>query len=422
MMLPIHQRAESSSYGQPKHGSLTEIVITRPVSAPFIIPTSEDALEELLSNLPNGFSKDYRFGVGLLWENRFILEAIADIDGISTLVIHGGDGAGDAKITGGTYYLGIQRYHDMRQCLRRLTQRHQRETRSDKQLACFSRLAHAADPLRFPEKAKSLRPDIFADLVNDRQGKVVLSRGDLRTATRLVRDNVMAIAMKEPEVLLNLKADIELVTLGELIERYKKLLASNALEARWQAFLADNPFILNMAFAYPVKVICDRPYVGSKRFNGKGGNYSDFLVAARSTGNVALIEIKHPGVDLLTPRPYRNDTYGPSGELSGSVAQVIAQRVSLQREILQLKEDLEDEVHAHAVATIAIVGRTPEGKAKKRSFEQYRNSLRDVSVVTFDELQQRLEDVFRALSPAAHNHLMQNAEDSSDGKKDDLPF
>jgi hypothetical protein len=108
--------------------------------------------------------------------------------------------------------------------------------------------------------------------------------------------------------------------------------------------------------------------------------------------------------------------------LSGSVAQIIAQRVSLQREILQLKEDLEDEVHAHAVATIVIVGRTPEGKAKKRSFEQYRNGLRDVSVVTFDELQQRLEDVYRALSPAAYSHPMQDAEDRSDGKKDDLPF
>lgn len=65
-----------------------------------------------------------------------------------------------------------------------------------------------------------------------------------------------------------------------------------------------------MAFGYPVKLIADQPYVGGKDINGQGGQYSDFVMAAKATGNLALIEIKRPQHDLLG-KPYRK-TYVPS--------------------------------------------------------------------------------------------------------------
>ncbi|MCY1289211.1 hypothetical protein D9M70_382960 [compost metagenome] len=221
-------------------------------------------------------------------------------------------------------------------------------------------------------------------------------------------------------MLLELKADIERVTLGELIERYKKLMSTGAPEGKWQKFLADNPFILDMAFPYPVKVVCERPYVGNMRFSGRGANYSDFLMVAKSTGNVALIEIKHPQQDLLKTPEYRNNTYGPSFELSGTVAQIINQRASLQRQIHDLNDDLEEPVHAHAVPAIVVIGRTPTDRHQRRSFEQYRNALKDVSVVTFDELQQRLEDIHKALSPASP--ASSNLGSSVSAGDDDVPF
>ncbi|EXF95365.1 hypothetical protein HK44_026530 [Pseudomonas fluorescens HK44] len=52
-------------------------------------------------------------------------------------------------------------------------------------------------------------------------------------------------------------------------------------------------------------------------------------MAAKATGNFALIEIKHPQLDLLG-KPYRK-TYAPSYELSGSVAQIISQHSHVQR-------------------------------------------------------------------------------------------
>ena len=136
-------------------------------------------------------------------------------------------------------------------------------------------------------------------------------------------------------------------------------------------------------------------------------------MAAKATGNLALIEIKHPQHDLLG-KPYRK-TYTPSYELSGSVGQIISQRSYVQREIFGLAHGYNARVHAHAVAAIVIIGRTPIEEDKQAAFEQYRNSLKDVLVVTFDELQERLESIHRALTPQTPAEL----EPIND---EDLPF
>ena len=120
-------------------------------------------------------------------------------------------------------------------------------------------------------------------------------------------------------------------------------------------------------------------------------------MAAKATGNLAVIEIKHHQHFLLG-KPYRN-TFTPSHELSGSVAQVISQRSVLQREILALSHDLDERVHAHHVAAIVIIGRTPSKVSEQRAFEQYRNCLKDVLVITFDEMLERLEGIHKALAP-----------------------
>lgn len=47
------------------------------------------------------------------------------------------------------------------------------------------------------------------------------------------------------------------------------MLDGNANENRWQRFLSENSFVLDMAFGYPVKVIAEQPYVGGKDINGQ---------------------------------------------------------------------------------------------------------------------------------------------------------
>lgn len=394
---PIYPRAGHARYGEPKYDSIKSIMITRPVSRPYTHPGNQNDLETLLRALPEGFAKDWRHGLGFLYEYRFIAQAVASIRGVKGIQLHGEDGRNDAVVKGNTYFLGVEQFQGLRKQLDRLTQRHQRETAEDKKLVCYAGLLHKASPENYPAKARRLPPDLLANLVALGSGPTPLSLKDQKQAAALAQQNVPALAKTARRTLYSLKSEIELVTLGELIEMYRSMLDGNANENKWQRFLSENSFVLDMAFGYPVKLIAEQPYVGGKDINGQGGQYSDFVMAAKATGNLALIEIKHPQHDLLG-KPYRK-TYVPSYELSGAVAQVISQRGVLQKNILGLTEDLDERVHAHAVAAIVIIGRNPKNVAEQRAFEQYRNSLKDVLVITFDEMLERLEAIHKALAP-----------------------
>lgn len=394
---PIFPRSGHSKYASSKYDTIKSIRITRQVCQPYAHPTDEGSVEEVLADLPAGLAKDWRYGLGFHYEYRFIALAVAELIGVEEIVLHGGRGHNDTRVQGSSYFLGVGQLELLRRGLDRLSQRHQRETAADKKLICYTGLLHRAVPDSYPPKARKLPPDVLSNLISLGSVDPQLSPKDQQQAVKLAQQSIPTLAKSEPRTLFNLKAEIELVTLGELIEVYRKMMNSNASEPRWQAFLSENPFILDMAFGYPVKKISDQPYVGGKNFTGRGGQYSDFLMAAKTTGNLALIEIKHPNHDLLG-RQYRQ-TYIPSLELSGSVGQIISQRGNVQREIYGLAHGLKERVHAHAVAAIVIIGRTPEEEDKQQAFEQYRNSLKDVLVVTFDELQVRLESIHQALAP-----------------------
>lgn len=186
-----------------------------------------------------------------------------------------------------------------------------------------------------------------------------------------------------------------------MVDAYKKLMAQKHNEDKWQAFFTNHMFALDMAFGYPVKQVATKAYVGGKDLSGKGGQYTDFLMAARSTGNAAIIEIKHPGCELHAKRSYRDRVYGPSVELSGAVTQVLSQRALLQANIQSLNAQSADmsSVRGYAVSTLIIIGTTPVTEDQRRSFELFRHSMKDVQIVTFDELQTRLEMILKMLQP-----------------------
>jgi hypothetical protein len=49
------------------------------------------------------------------------------------------------------------------------------------------------------------------------------------------------------------------------------------------------------------------------------------------------------------------------------------------------------------VQCLVIAGRSPEGKAQLKSFELFRNALKSVTVITFDELLRKLEHLLEVL-------------------------
>ncbi|RJT23813.1 DUF4263 domain-containing protein [Mesorhizobium waimense] len=63
------------------------------------------------------------------------------------------------------------------------------------------------------------------------------------------------------------------------------------------------------------------------------------MFANQLTDNIAVLEIKTPGMALLSKKEYRGGVFGPSSELVAAVTQILDQINKLQSDIYQLKAD-----------------------------------------------------------------------------------
>jgi hypothetical protein len=198
--------------------------------------------------------------------------------------------------------------------------------------------------------------------------------------------------------LLRLSREIEVVTLEDLLSKFENMLDKNLNENAWQAFFSQNPFVLRLAFGHPVTILGGQTTMGGQKFDGTGGKISDFAVKAAASGNLGLVEIKTPTAKLIEERPYRGDLHAPSRELTGAINQVLDQRYKLQKSISILKDASGQwDVESYAVQGVVIIGRLPAGAALLKSLELFRNALKSVSVITFDELGYKLNHILEVL-------------------------
>jgi hypothetical protein len=226
------------------------------------------------------------------------------------------------------------------------------------------------------------------------QGNEALSEADKGAVINALTAQVESIAETQPDKLAKLRGDIELVTLDALIDRYDKMLNEKLVEGQWQAFFNENPFILNMAFGYPVIKVRDQASVGGRRLSGGGEKITDFLVRNSLTNNTALFEIKTPQTALLNKTPFREGVYTPSGDLSGSINQALDQKYQFQKQIAHIKENSRlYNIESYAVHCCLIIGLAPDGEDQKKSFELFRRNSKDVEIVTFDELLEKLKQL-----------------------------
>lgn len=152
--------------------------------------------------------------------------------------------------------------------------------------------------------------------------------------------------------------------------------------------------------------------MGGHKFDGTGGKISDFAVKAAASGNLGLVEIKTPTAKLIEEKPYRGDLHAPHRELTGAINQILDQRYKLQKSISTLKDASRRwDVESYAVQGVVIIGRLPTGAALLKSFELFRNALKSISVITFDELGYKLEhllEVLRSDNPIRTNRTTNN--------------
>lgn len=398
--LTIYPFTRSGLSYEPKYRGLHEIFIGARRDGPYKNPTGFHDVESILGDLPEGLERDPLKGLGFAIENRFIADTLSHV--AHGLLVFIGGGTEPPSLTDGVYILNELYLKQLVRGMRSIATRYQRQARTDKSLLAYNSLLAAAIPDKFPKKQKKVPAEAIFELIKVGRTSAQIPKVAQRNIVDLVGDNAREIAKSHPETLYELAAKIEKATLQEMIRKFEVMLGQNLTETKWQAFFEANTFILSMAFAVPTIFVCETPYVHGKRINGKGGKYSDFLMRGQGTGNVALIEIKAPDTDILVAR-YREDQAAPSRELVGAITQVLGQRLSLTTHWHSLKSNDDGplgDANLYSPHAVVLIGRLPSSKSDRQSFEVFRNVLRDVVVLTFDELLSRLEYLDASLSPS----------------------
>ena len=391
-VFPTTNYGGPDNFLQPRYAQIERIRIADPVLVHHVleesVPETSDEILWVLKKLPDVFLKNYRKGLGLKEKYRFVVDAVEELSNCTEIVISKSRTCIDLDKR--IFFIATA---DFKQALERLcflAAIGRRNVRIVSEATAYNILAERTGHQKRPENVDG---DLLLELpVTDTQQEAALS---------VLTKNTKAIAEKKPDELAKLKSNIEYVELDGLINRYDKMINNKRLkEDHWQKFFAENRFILNLAFGYPITIVKDQASVGGHRLDGSGGKIVDFLVKNKVTNNAAIVEIKTPGTPLLNKKPYRSEVYQPSGDLSGSISQVLDQKHYFQREFAQKMQNSKiSDLELYSVHCCLIIGTTPTEADQVQSFEYCRGNSKDVGIVTFDELLTKLKQFQNLLAP-----------------------
>ena len=360
-----------------------------------VVPSTQEEVMQVLEQLPPAFTKDYDHGLGLAKSYRFIVDAVEKLSDCNEIVIFERETGIDQREK--IFSISANDFETARKSLNSITNISRTAARSVKEATIYNLLAERIEQPQIPVTVgrHPLREQITAVA----QGEEPLSDHDLEMVLEVVAQNARSIAETKSAKLSKLQNDIELVTLETLVTRYEEMMTKSLKERSWQDFLNENPFVLSLAFGYPIIKVQDQASVGGRKISGTGGKVADFLVKNSMTNNTAIIEIKTPQKTLLNVPTYREGVYTPSTDLCGSINQVLDQKYRFEREIAQIKENSRiNEIETYSVHCCLIIGTMPPEEDRQRSFELFRRNSKDVEIVTFDELLNKLKHLLGFLT------------------------
>ncbi|MDP5163602.1 Shedu immune nuclease family protein [Pseudomonas syringae] len=358
--------------------------------------TSEDLLELLRETLLPGFTLDPDYGLGIARELKDIIDAVelhSDCSEISFSESEQTCISNNKKI----FTFSTEDYYEATKNIRSISSLGQKAAAEVKDGTIYNLLAGKLDkPLKTIAIGRSpVRHLITAAAL----GKPPLSSGDQDSVITILKTHSKQIAEAKPEALAKLQDEIELVTLEVLIKKYEEKLKRTTIESEWQDFFDSNKFILTMAFGYPIVQILGQASVGGGQLIGGGSKFADFISRNSQTNNAAIFEIKTPGTPLLNKTPFRGKVYSATKEFTGAMVQILDQKYQLAKNLPILKSNDRDlMLEAYAVHCCLIIGSTPKGLDEQKSFELFRRNSREVEVITFDELLEKLKQLHAFLS------------------------
>ncbi len=363
-------------------------------------PDSEEQVFKILESLPPVFSRDHNSGLGFQQSYRFIVEAIEELTNCEEIEIskYCSTAADEEKRV---FHINSSDFESIRIMFDRTTRMAQVAKRTVKQREAYNFFAEVLGQKTIPVKVgrHPLRKAFTEAIHNDKSN---LSEEEQEELVDIVRRNAKSISESKPERLIRLKNDLELVNLENFIDRFRLMLDSNYKECVWQKFFDTNPLILSLAFGYPIIKIGQQASVGGRKLHGGGEKISDFLIKNKATNNAALIEIKTPRPKLVK-REIRRGVFSPSPDLLEGIVQALDQRYQFQREISVIKDKNKlHDIESYFVQCCLLIGTTPNEDDEKKSFELFRGNSKDVQIVTFDELLEKLNQMRELLVPTKY--------------------
>jgi hypothetical protein len=358
-------------------------------------PRTPAEVIHMLARFPEGFTQNPDNGLGLSSTIKFIILAIEHNPEIDLFML---SKVRPTEMSGRIYRLNYQDYETVRRAINKNHRTALAGAAKEEAILAHNALMTKLDPHNYPERTlPASEKTVFKIL--EMSANEDLSEKDQIAAVKVVHRNTRKLASSNPEALLKLRRDIELVNLEEVIRKMEALIETKTPEARWQKFFCDHPFVLSLAFSLPIVLFQEQVSVGGSTFEGTGEKIADFLVKNDITDNAALIEIKAASTPLLGG-PYRG-VCPPSHHLSGAITQVLDQKHKLEEEFQTKRyRSKNGKIERYAVRCIVIAGTTPGGRDDVKSFELFRGTLHDVLVVTFDELLEKLRHLRNFLSKA----------------------
>ena len=368
---------------------------TRPLEEPIEAediadsPSSTDQILMILESLPPAFTKDYDYGLGLAKPYRFIVDAVEELTDCTEIII-ARNGETEVEDNRHIFRIATDDFETIRKLLNSTTRMGQIAGRTVKSTEAYNFFAKILGRPLIPIKMgrHQLRRFLTKALQNDDSN---LSEEGQEEIFGVIARNMKSISESRPERLVRLQNDIELVNLQTLIDRFMIMLKSGHDESTWQVFFDENPFILSQAFGYPIIKVGQKASIGGRKLSGKGEKITDFIVKNSMTNNTALVEIKTPAARLRNKREFRGGVFAPSETLAGSMMQALDQKYHFEQGISGIKNNSRVyDIESYSVHCCLIIRMTPEGQDEQKSFELFRRNSKDVEVVTFDELLEKL--------------------------------
>lgn len=398
-LYPIHLNPHAQRYLSPQHGVFTSVVYedNRGQKIP---NDARGAISQLKSRLPWGIFKDLSEGFGLKKELTEVVHAISVLTKDAALRIVK---AGNSRMGDGEVVVSAADMDSLRRAMNRIDRRKREGVKHAKQVTVFNELLTKLDPARLKRSdGVKTQPLVTPSPATSRRANT-LRRQAGEAAISQVRASLPVLAAANPVMLMSLQNEIERVTLAEMILKYEALLGQEMPEGKWQAFFETYQFVLSLAFARPVRLLHTQFHAQSTAVDGSGAQIGDFLL--RQTGRgLAIVEIKRPDTELLRRTPYRNtQVFAPSKELSGAITQTLVQQNALRTHWFahQAKERNLRESGTEYIQCVVIAGKMPIDEHQLTSFEVFRNACKDVEVLTFDELLEKLKYIRNQLNQPA---------------------